>query len=553
MQNQPSHPDATYFDAVTITGPRPGNRPEAPWRLEELEGELNHAGISRALVWSTRSILYDPMRENRRLSAELAEIPALFAGWNLLPAGTGESPSLPELIREIKSQGVRAVSVHPKSNGWNLLGRNAVRLFRAISEAGLPCFMARAEAASWTELEAFLDLNPELKLVLHGIHWVEQRQIIPLLHDAPGLHLTMDTLQMNRGYEDLVSWGLQDRILFGSRSPTMSAGAQRTGLDYADITQDAREAIASRNLERLLGLPHSTSAIPASDDPLIAAARCGEPLPCRVLDLHMHILDEGLNGAGGSHRMSRGGPTGVFDQLGRLGVSGGGFMSWNGPVSGDSVGGNHCVAAALDAAPPGFWGLATFDPCNYSQAELSRMIPAWYESDPRFIGMKPYFSHRIEYHDKRYDVWWNVGNELGLYAGIHRVRNDFAEVDALAAKYPNVKWVIFHCGSDFATAEGAAECVQRHPNVFAEITFTSVGTGVIEFLAEYAGADRVLYGSDLPMRDPAPQLGWIVYSRLPLETRTRILGQNAAAALAPLFPAPPEPESALMHFDSDQP
>jgi hypothetical protein len=266
---------------------------------------------------------------------------------------------------------------------------------------------------------------------------------------------------------------------------------------------------------------------------LMQAAKAGQPMPEPVIDLHMHILDEGLNGGGGAYRMSGGGPRETFRQLGRMGVVGGGFMSWNGPVGGDSLAGNRCVQAALDVAPPGYWGLATFDPCHFSQGELASLIPKFYESDPRFIGMKPYFLHRVEYHHPSYDIWWNYGNAHALYAGIHRVRNDFVEVDHLAAKFPNVRWVVYHCGSDYATADGAIECMAKHRNVFAEITFTSVTAGILEYLVEHAGADRVLYGSDLPMRDPTPQLGWVVYSHLSLADKIRVLRTNAARVIGP--------------------
>jgi predicted TIM-barrel fold metal-dependent hydrolase len=31
----------------------------------------------------------------------------------------------------------------------------------------------------------------------------------------------------------------------------------------------------------------------------------------------------------------------------------------------------------------------------------------------------------------------------------------------------------------------------------------------VEFLVEATGADHILFGTDAPMRDPRPQLGWV--------------------------------------------
>jgi len=49
-----------------------------------------------------------------------------------------------------------------------------------------------------------------------------------------------------------------------------------------------------------------------------------------------------------------------------------------------------------------------------------------------------------------------------------------------------------------------------------------------------AGADRVMYGSDQPMRDMRQQLGWVVYSRLSEEDKMKVLGGNAMRLLRQL-------------------
>ena len=82
--------------------------------------------------------------------------------------------------------------------------------------------------------------------------------------------------------------------------------------------------------------------------------------------------------------------------------------------------------------------------------------------------------------------------------------------------------------------------MKKHPNVYAEITLTPVTAGIIEYLVKNAGADRVLYGSDLPMRDPRQQLGWVVYSRLPVAVKKKILAQNALQMLAPCLQRLPD-------------
>jgi len=55
---------------------------------------------------------------------------------------------------------------------------------------------------------------------------------------------------------------------------------------------------------------------------------------------------------------------------------------------------------------------------------------------------------------------------------------------------------------------------------------TPVTNGVIEWLAAEVGDDRILFGTDAPMRDPRQQFGWVVWADLPPASRRRILGAN---------------------------
>lgn len=89
-------------------------------------------------------------------------------------------------------------------------------------------------------------------------------------------------------------------------------------------------------------------------------------------------------------------------------------------------------------------------------------------------------------------------------------------------------------------ADMAIAAMKKYPNVFAELTLTPVPLGVIEYMVAAVGDDRLLYGSDLPMRDPRQQLGWVVFSNLPLESKKRILGENAYKVVEPCLKNMPE-------------
>ena len=61
---------------------------------------------------------------------------------------------------------------------------------------------------------------------------------------------------------------------------------------------------------------------------------------------------------------------------------------------------------------------------------------------------------------------------------------------------------------------------------------TAVTNRVVEYLVGATDAGHVLFGTDAPMRDPRPQLGWVVWADLPSEDRLRIVGANFDGILA---------------------
>lgn len=528
-----------FFDAFTQIGPRPNKHPASAWKLSEVLAEMDHCSISGALVASTMSVHYDLMHSNMELAGWLAPYAHLFPIWNAMPWHTGEFPP-PRLLQPLlRRSRVRALTIYPKTNAWEWESDHGQEFLAWLERTGLLTIVSRTEFVQYLELDRMLTRHPNLRVLLTGAVWTEQRYVLPLLKKHRNLHISFDKFQIHCGVEELVALGHENQLVFASNAPVMSMGAHRCYVDYAQVSARARMKIASGNLVRLLhGLCPPQLRTNDSEDRLMRAARHAQPLPVPVVDMHMHILHEGMTGAGKSFRMFQGGPKGVFSLAARLGYRGGGIMSWNGAPGCDSLSGNATVTAALDAAPAGYWGLASFDPVHYTQAELARAIPLTYE-DRRFIGMKPYVTYGVEYHDPSYDIWWKFGNRHQLYAGIHRNRTDFREVEVLAKKYPRIRWVVYHCGSDYRTADQAVECMRKHSNVYAELTLTSVTHGIVDYLVAHAGEDRVLYGSDLPMRDPRQQLGWVVFSRLSVQVKSKLLYRNAMRVIKPCLPRLP--------------
>ena len=85
-----------------------------------------------------------------------------------------------------------------------------------------------------------------------------------------------------------------------------------------------------------------------------------------------------------------------------------------------------------------------------------------------------------------------------------------------------------HRRIDYVPSFDVLPIIQHHLDIGTDPCLA----GVIDYLVEGCGADRVVYGSDQPMRDPRQQLGWVVFSRMPVDQKRMVLRDNAQRTLS---------------------
>lgn len=105
---------------------------------------------------------------------------------------------------------------------------------------------------------------------------------------------------------------------------------------------------------------------------------------------------------------------------------------------------------------------------------------------------------------------------------------DPEDVATLARRFPQVRIIMAHltgCGVRGVLA------VKPCANVVVDTSGAAPEAGIVEFAVEQLGAERVLYGSDVPVRDFGVALARITGSRLDAATQRKILRDNARALL----------------------
>jgi len=300
-------------------------------------------------------------------------------------------------------------------------------------------------------------------------------------------------------------------------------------VDYAQIPEASKRRIAGENLQRLLKGqgPEREASAQRPADVCVAEARAGRPQSVFVFDAHAHVLHEGGQGAGGNYIMYQGDARGMLEVNEWCGIDRIALMSWNGPVCTDAVDGNEIVWQAMQRFGERIIGVAVIDPTHMSMREREKEIRRRYY-EQGFIGLKPYVRMNLSYEDEGFLHWWEFGNAHRLYALMHVAAHTggVAGVGRLAARFPEMSWIIAHAGGSYEFAEEVAACIRQHPNVYAELTLTPVTNRVVEYLVGATDDGHVFFGTDAPMRDPRPQLGWVVWADLPLSSKKKVLGGN---------------------------
>lgn len=242
-----------FLDCNVFFG-RPDQRPVAPVATAEaLMAEMDRAGVARALVWHIAQHDVAPQTGNQLLTAAIAPYDRLLGCWTVLPNQGREFPTLAELFRQMRRARVVALRAFPHSHRFLLNGVSMGELLNEIVSRRVPLFLSVARGIDWQGIYSLLSEFPELTCVVcdHGC-WGEDRLFRPLLERYPNVYVDTAQYLLDGGIEALVADYGAGRLLFGSGFPESYFGGMMMALKHAQIPQEAKEAIAHGNLERIL-------------------------------------------------------------------------------------------------------------------------------------------------------------------------------------------------------------------------------------------------------------------------------------------------------------
>jgi predicted TIM-barrel fold metal-dependent hydrolase len=257
----------------------------------------------------------------------------------------------------------------------------------------------------------------------------------------------------------------------------------------------------------------------------------GLPLDVLVIDAHAHMLPQSTPAA--SFLWPE--PEGLLVSMDRLGID----MACISIVGSGHQ--NDDVLNVVRDHPNRFAGFVLANPRYPDEMilELDRCFAA--HPNMRGIGEvhPPSYTHYYPVTGPNYRPLWEYAARRDVPVLIHSgpaSENEYcgpAKIAQVASWYPSVPFLIGHCGAydSWSMLEEAIDLTRRYDNLFLEICAMGRFYGIVEYLVDKVGADRVLFGTDAPFHDWTAEIAHVACAKIPDAAKEKIFGLNMKALL----------------------
>ena len=236
-----------------------------------------------------------------------------------------------------------------------------------------------------------------------------------------------------------------------------------------------------------------------------------------IFDVHGHY-------GGQSYMLQNDAYDGIVSTLDQLGVNAI-CVSANVAFESDNTFGNNQTLEATNKHPGRIFGYAVPTP--------------WYESpgfedfiinNPSILGIKIHASlQKSHINSPGYIHAYEIADKYKLPVLFHAWGADQVKQAAdVADRYKDTVIILGHAGfTSYEAKLAAIDAIKKYDNIFIDTAISSAYEGALEWIVHQVGADRVLYGSDLPFFDCRHTLGKIALSKLSETDKLKILSENS--------------------------
>ncbi|MEK7400394.1 MAG: amidohydrolase family protein [Candidatus Poribacteria bacterium] len=498
------------------------------YTLESLVDEMDYAGIGRALVYHSIAREYSPMFGNRKLMDEIRGNERFYPCWVVMPDSTDEMPNPEALVKEMKQSNVKCARMFPTEHLFSLSDWSCGNLLKELERNGI-VLIIELDHIGWDGIDSLCGRYPKLPVIITNLNYRINRYLYPLLEKHKNLLIETSGYQVHSGIEDVCSRFGARRLIFGSRMPFWTPGPAVTLVEYSLISQKEKALIAGGNLSRLLRIKPSvkTKKIEKDESHINIYS-----LPLKdeiIIDAHTHM------GPYFNFHIPDNNADGMIKVMDRLGI----IMACTSPhigITPDFKMGNDIAYEAMQEYRGRFFGYITINP-NYPE-EIPQELERCYNLGMRGIKIHPSL-HGYPANGANLKPMWEFAQEKSLPVLSHTWAGDGTcsptILGKLAEQYPLVPVILGHSGGTLSGYYESIEAAKKRENVFLETCCSSVIYGIIEMFVNKIGADRIIFGSDMPFVNANAQIGKILHAKISDDDKRKILGLNMAKLIFRLF------------------
>lgn len=132
----------------------------------------------------------------------------------------------------------------------------------------------------------------------------------------------------------------------------------------------------------------------------------------------------------------------------------------------------------------------------------------------------------FSYDHQNYFPFYEYCNEHGSIILFHTYGDmHIRPILNVAKKFRSIKILLAHSG--IIDEQSYYDAAKQYENIYLETCNSLAWYGLIERLVINVGADRVLFGTDMPFMSPDQQIGRVLFARISDDDKRKILGLNA--------------------------
>ena len=246
--------------------------------------------------------------------------------------------------------------------------------------------------------------------------------------------------------------------------------------------------------------------------------RRGQPLPLEgIVDMHAHV------GEWGRFPMPGRGVDAMVRQMDLAGVEKM-IVAHEACMTPNVEYGNDHVIAAMRKHPDRILGFATAYPAvpRLGLDEIRRCF------DLGMCAMKLHTGAGVPYSSPLYDGIWRFADERHMPVLIH-ADPDPKEWEHILSRYRDIMLLLGHAGA--SRPELFVECAKKYDNAVLDLASSVSRFGLVEYFVKEVGAERVVFGTDMPWMAVTQQIGRVVFADITEDQKRMILVENAARIL----------------------